>query len=1122
MSRPNDATLAQIAAADPASSTWVSANAGSGKTKVLTDRVARLLLANVPPERILCLTYTKAAAAHMQNKLFERLGSWAMLGDADLAQALVELGDSAGDLDAVRLRHARTLFARALETPGGLKIQTIHSFCASLLRRFPVEAGVSPQFQEMDERSGRKLRADILEAMADGPARAAFDAMATYLSGDDPDKLAQEIAGKRDLFQPGFSAAEIRAALGLAEGYDLAAYLGEVLPDWAAEVLGDLVGVLRTGLKTDIKNADKLAALNLARPDMALAQALEDMFVYGAKVKAPHTAKLDSFPTKGLREAHPDLIDAVQDLMQRFEAAKPRRIALMAALKAEALNQFAAAFLPEYDRLKLAQGWLDFDDLIGKARALLTDASMAQWVLFRLDGGIDHILVDEAQDTSPGQWAVIARLAEEFFAGQGARQTGRTLFVVGDEKQSIYSFQGADPAVFGDMRDFFAAKLAEANSALNRHDLLYSFRSSVAILSLVDMVVQAGGMADVAVEITHKAFHENLPGRVDLWEFIDKPEAEERGDWFDPVDTPPANDPALMLAGQVADAVQGILDCRESLITKDGARAIRPGDFLILVQRRSDLFHEIIRALKSRGLPVAGADRLKIGGELAVRDLTALLAFVNTPEDDLSLAAALRSPVLRLSEGDLYRLAQGRGKKHLWQVLRRKKRRFADALAVLSDLLDQADFLRPYELLERILTRHRGREYLIARLGPEAEDGIDALLAQALQYETMEAPGLTGFLGWMSTDDSDVKRQMDTEAREIRVMTVHGAKGQESPIVILPDTAKRQLPMNNEVLALPGGGAAWKLAADDSPPALQDALAAQKQFAEAERMRVLYVALTRAESWLIVCGAGDRGEAGESWYNLVAAGLDELGAEEVAFQGRNIRRYQPLAWQGEEAEAVEMPLPEAPVLPVWAFDPPPPAIGPQPALKPSDLGGAHVVAGAAEGQDEDTALRHGARVHLLLQHLQGIDPGQRADQAAGILASSGDAVEGHDLTALLAEVSPVLDAPDLAYLFGPGTLSEVGITAQINGQALDGVIDRLVITPKTVLAVDYKSNAVVPDHPDATPEAFLRQLGAYAAALAQIYPDRVIEAAILWTKTARLVPLDHEMLAEALQRAPTS
>lgn len=1122
MSRPNDATLAQIAAADPTSSTWVSANAGSGKTKVLTDRVARLLLANVPPERILCLTYTKAAAAHMQNKLFERLGGWAMLADADLSGALADLGEPVETLDAKRLSHARTLFARALETPGGLKIQTIHSFCASLLRRFPVEAGVSPQFQEMDERSGKKLRADILEAMADGPARPAFDAMATYLSGDDPDKLTQEIAGKRDLFLPGIPMAEIRAVLGLPPGYDHAAYLAEVLPEWAAEVLGDLIGVLRTGSKTDNDNADILAGLPLTRASISQAETLEKMFVYGAKVKAPFTAKTDRFPTKALREAHPDLIDAVHHLMQLFEAARPRRIALKAADKAEALNLFAKAFLPEYDRLKLAQGWLDFDDLISKARALLTDASMAQWVLFRLDGGIDHILVDEAQDTSPGQWAVIARLAEEFFAGQGARQAGRTLFVVGDEKQSIYSFQGADPAVFGHMRDFFARKLAEANSALNRHELLYSFRSSQAILSLVDMVVQAGGMAELSVDITHKPFHETLPGRVDLWDFIEKPEVEERGDWFEPVDTPPANDPALMLAGQVADAVKGILQRGDSLITKDGARPVRPGDILILVQRRSDLFHEIIRALKANDLPVAGADRLKIGGELAVRDLTALLAFVNTPEDDLSLAAALRSPLLRLSEGDLYRLAQGRGKKHLWQVLRRKKRRFADALAVLTDLLDQADFLRPYELLERILTRHRGREFLIARLGPEAEDGIDALLAQALQYETMEAPGLTGFLGWMSTDDSDVKRQMDTEAREIRVMTVHGAKGQESPIVILPDTAKRQLPMNNEVLALPGGGAAWKLAADDSPAALQDALEAQKQFSEAERMRVLYVALTRAESWLIVCGAGNRGEDGESWYNLVAAGLDELGTEAVEFQGRIIRRYQPLAWQAADIGAAELPMPEVPDLPDWAFDPAPAASGPGPVLNPSDLGGAHVVAGAAEGQDEAAALRHGSRVHQLLQHLPAVDPGQRAEQAARILAASGDTVDVRDLEMLLDEVSPVLDAPDLAHIFGPGTYAEVGITARIREQALDGVIDRLVVTPERVLAIDFKSNAVVPDNPAATPEAFLRQMGAYSAALAQIYPDRVIEAAILWTKTARLMPLNHEILAAALQRAPTS
>ncbi len=1118
MSRPNDATLAQIRAADPTASTWVSANAGSGKTRVLTDRVARLLLQNVPPGKILCLTYTKAAASHMQTQLFARLGEWAMLPDGILTQRLADLGEDTASVTADFLRHARTLFARALETPGGLKIQTIHSFCASLLRRFPLEAGVSPQFQEMDERSGKKLREDILERLADGPTRAAFDAMATYLSGDDPDKFIRELVSNRNAFARRLSQPEIWATLDLPKGYDEAEYLRRVLPDWAGEVLPDLQTALQGGKANDLKNAAAMDDINWRNPAMDDAIALETMFVFGSdpKLKNPDCVKT-SFPTKDVRAAHPDLFDAVQQLMTLFQDEKPNRRALATGRKTLALHRFAQAFLPEFDRLKQIRGWLDFDDLILKARALLSSSTMAQWVLFKLDGGIDHILVDEAQDTSPAQWAVIARLAEEFSTGESARDVARTLFVVGDEKQSIYSFQGADPAAFAQMRGHFQGRLNAAGESLNRHDLLYSFRSSTTILRLVDTVLHNDG--GNRPEVTHRAFHGDLPGRVDLWPFLPKPEKAEKAVWYEPLDVLAPNDPSLALAARIADAIKGILDRGEALPTTKGSRKITAGDFLILVQRRSGLFHEIIRALKDRDLPVAGADRLKIGGELAVRDLSAVLSFMATPEDDLSLAAALRSPLFRLSEGDLFHLAYGR-KGYLWPELRKQKARFAEAFAILDDLLAKADFQRPYELIERILTHHKGREYLIARLGKEAEDGIDALLLQALQYEQLEPPSLTGFLGWMDADESDIKRQMGGQSREIRVMTVHGAKGLESPIVILPDTARRNPPQAGEIVVIKGGLAVWKPAQADSPALVREALDARRTFLQQERGRLLYVALTRAQNWLIICGAGDVGKNGASWYSQIDQALEGIGAETVTFQGHQIRRFAPLVWDmpaGNPTPARDQRVPD---VPDWARRPAPPAPLPALAINPSNLGGAKVVENPQSGLDEPAALRRGTRIHALLEHLSAHAPADWPHQAGRILASlDGDT---GDLAALLKEVGAVLSKPAHAPLFAPGTLAEVGITARIKNTPLDGIIDRLVILPDRVLAVDFKSNADVPDDARKVPEGILRQMGAYAAALGEIYPDHAIETAILWTKTATLMPLSHEAVTDALNRATAS
>jgi ATP-dependent helicase/nuclease subunit A len=1116
----DDATLAQIRAADPANSTWVSANAGSGKTRVLTDRVARLLLQNVPPQKILCLTYTKAAASNMQNQLFDRLGKWAMLGDSELRKQLADLGLDAGELDAGFLSHARTLFASALETPGGLKIQTIHSFCAALLRRFPLEAGVSPQFQEIDDRSGKKLRADILDTLAEGANPVAFDGMARYLSGDDPDKLASEIARNRDAFLPFVSEAEIW------DGFDLSADFSEAdapalaLDGSEAALFKTCLPVLHTFTSTMQTLATKLGGLNLTKPDQNDLDTLFDVFLFKSGDNI-HTPKYKSAITKKAAEALGDLMPDMVALMDRVSAAKASLLTLAAARKTLALHRFAQVFLPEYDRAKQVHGWLDFDDLILKARGLLTESSMAQWVLFKLDGGIDHILVDEAQDTSPEQWAVIARLAEEFLAGQGAREINRTLFVVGDEKQSIYSFQGADPAAFARMRDHFKARLAEAERHLNQRELLFSFRSSTAILRLVDMVVKNDMGANLTSEVSHRAFHASLPGRVDLWPFLEKEEAAKRPVWHEPLDMPLPDDPAIRLAAQVADAIKAVLDEKQTIPTTKGTRLIAPGDFLILVQRRSDVFHEIIRTLKDRGLPVAGADRLKIGGELAVRDLTALLSFMTTPEDDLSLAAALRSPLFGLTEQDLFRLAHGRNGS-LWQELRHQKDVYPQVFDDLNALLKQADFLRPYELLERILTGHQGREQLIARLGHEAEDGIDALLTQALQYEQMEPPSLTGFLGWMATDESDIKRQMDTQSGEIRVMTVHGAKGLESPIVILPDTAKRMPPQSGEILRLENGQAAWRTNRDESPPAMKDALEARKQFQEQERMRLLYVAMTRAENWLIVCGSGTKGEAGESWYTHVEAGLEQTGAQDALFQGQTIQRFEPLGWQGTPmVDAAKTARPVV-VLPDWARLPAPKAADKPSRLNPSDLGGAKVVDGGADGLDEQAALSRGRQIHALLEHLAGSDPTDWPRLAPLILRAGADPADAAQTSALLAEVSQILSSPELAMIFAPGTLAEVKVTADLKGLKMDGVIDRLVVSDTRVLAVDFKSNAVVPMTPDLVPDGLLRQMGAYAMALAQIYPGHQIETAILWTKTSTLMSLSHETVTQAFENAPAS
>ncbi|RBI84706.1 double-strand break repair helicase AddA [Rhodosalinus halophilus] len=1124
---PRDAASeAQAQAADPGASVWVSANAGSGKTKVLTDRVARLLLDGVLPEHILCLTYTKAAASEMQNRLFARLGEWAMLPEADLRREIAALGVDR-PLDAPALARARTLFARAIEAPGGLKILTIHAFCAALLRRFPLEAGVSPAFTEMEQRAGELLAEEIVEAMAQGPEAGLLRALAAVSPEVDITKLCARIIDRRAGFEPPLDRAEACALFGASPDDSETAVLADVFLGGEVELIGRLCPILDTGGVNDGKAAAKLR--KVTAPDLPALAVLEDVFLNGPKTKAPFSAKIGAFPSKALREGPLAAeMPALEALMQRVEAVRERRLALRAAEATATLHAFAAGFLARLEQEKQRRGWLDFDDLIRRAAGLLRDPAVADWVLYKLDGGIDHILVDEAQDTSPEQWEVIERLAREFTAGEGARpEVPRSLFVVGDRKQSIYSFQGADPDAFERMRADFDTRLAGTDRPLLSIALQYSFRSSQAVLRLVDTTFDGRAGSGMRAEEAHIAFKSEMPGRVDLWPAIPKDKNPEPDPWYAPLDRVSRQSPEIRLANRIADWLKAQLDAGTPIpaARAEGApwpmRPMSAGDVLILVQRRSALFAEIIRACKARGLPMAGADRLELGAELAVRDLGALLQVLDLPEDDLSLATCLRSPLFGWSERALFDLAHGREDKYLWRALTKRRHEFPETMAVFDDLMAQADFLRPYDLLERILIRHDGRRKLIGRLGDEAADGIDALLGQALAQERSEVPSLTGFLRWMQAEDQEVKRQMDAAGDRIRVMTVHGAKGLEAPVVILPDCAARPV-RNTDPLPLVQDRPIWAMSADEAPAPQRAAREAAAEAEQAERDRLLYVAMTRAESWLIVAAAGDLGKDGRAWHTMVQGAMQAEGAvsHDFGFDDGAGLRLEHGDWSApvkRPAAAADGP---AVAIPARFRQPAAPPVQPAPTLSPSDLGGPKALPGEA-GRDEEAAKLRGTRLHLLLEHLPGAPAEHRADLARRLLGGGTEPAPEPEIAALLAEAEGVLDAPALAALFAPDALAEVPVSATLDalgGRRVHGTIDRLIVAPERVLAVDFKTNATVPATPGDVPEGLLRQMGAYAAALSQIWTDRRIETALLWTRTAELMPLPPDLVAAALAR----
>jgi len=1147
-------TSEQLEATRPDRSNWVGANAGSGKTHVLTQRVARLLLAGAAPQKILCLTYTKAAAAEMQTRLFRMLGEWAMAPEDKLARILAELGGPGDGTPAgERMAEARRLFARALETPGGLKIQTIHAFCETLLRRFPLEAGVSPRFEVADEIDAATLLAKVRAEMAEEAERGGddgFDRAARRLNEGGIGDLADAVLGRRaDLAATDLAtalAANLGEAARLNANETAAAALNEL--DWRS------LAVLKAVLLDKGGKAD--GAVGAVLPVDPVERDGDPRGAVGRLMAKVLTGKMQprstkTFPTLSVKNAYPAAVDEFRRLTDWALRARDRLMAVEAVERTTDLHRFGQPLLNRYRDAKAAKGVLDFDDLIERARALLTGDGQRAWVLFKLDQGIDHILVDEAQDTSPAQWDVIAAIAEEFLSGAGARDEERTLFAVGDEKQSIYSFQGAEPAAFGRMRGHFEKRLADLGKPLGRPDLITSFRSAPAILDYVDAVF-AGEAADgLTVDdspIEHIAHRSDATGRVDLWPLVPRPEKPEPGPWWQAVDTVPPTDARIKLADLVAENIAGMIG--SALLAARGDRPVRPvgpGDILVLVSRRDRLARGIIRGLKTRGVPVAGADRLELAAEIAVKDLLALAKFAVMPSDDLSLAALLRSPLCGVSEEALFALAHGRTGT-LWQALLGSEGH-EESRAMLSDMLTHADFLRPYEFLERVLTRHDGRRRLLARLGAEAEDPIDELLGQALAFERRHVPSLAGLIHWVETGGRKVKREMDRAAGQVRVMTVHGAKGLEAPVVILPDTISMGSPGAGRPLLLgvaqSGNAPAltlWAGTKDRDDPVTRKARMARDEAEAAERRRLLYVAMTRAEDWLILCGAEGGRAAPASWYGMLADGMERCAGVTVHSSPTGegeMQRYQtgpdPVA---ELAGASRPEQPTTPPAPDWLRAAPREVRTER--LSPSALA-AHGAAGGA-GLGRELAMRRGTAVHAILERADLGSPDMVAAAADPLLAGEFADLPSRLHAGIIAEASAVLAMPQAAMIFGADALAEVAVAIDPprTGPRMIGRIDRLVIGDDHVLLIDIKTDASPPADASATDasatdasatdasatdasaadasaidNAYLAQLGAYMAAIRPEFPGLEIRPAILWTAIARLDIIAAEIVIDS-------
>jgi ATP-dependent helicase/nuclease subunit A len=1171
----SDTTMRQNKAAMPTLSAWVSANAGSGKTHVLARRVIRLLLRGARPSAILCLTYTKAASAEMSNRIFKTLGEWVRLDDAALADRITELeGRQAEPHQLVR---ARRLFATALETPGGLKIQTIHAFCEAVLHRFPLEANIPGHFNVLDDQKAAELLAEArrhlmsVQSFENDPDLAAAVTGALDIGGEAGfDKLVSGLYARRreylafDARAKSSAGAEalIRTALNLSPDENETSLVAkswplEALPVDYVRAVYEFAESAKSATKAYNLAYGLLTAGSEADPTERL-ELLKQVFF----TKTGPPAKLGTVASKTVLERFPDLADRVAAAQAQIVDIFDKQARLNMLSASTMVFHLARRYLGEFERLKTRQALLDYDDLIGATEALLSKSGASAWVHYKLDQGIDHVLVDEAQDTAPLQWNVIGALSDEFFAGEGARPATRTLFAVGDEKQSIYSFQGARPERFAEERARFAKLARAADAEFEQVSLRVSFRSSTEVLKLVDHVFASSdalrGMGSADEPVIHETARLQAPGLVEIWPMIAKEQTDNDEDWTAAFDEVPETAPAAQLARRIADVlVQWV---GKEMIEDQKSRQMRPvapGDILVLVRKRDGFVPTLLRTLKATtDIPVAGADRLRLTDHIAVQDLMALGCFVLLDDDDLSLAALFKSPLLDLDEDDLFRLTSGRPNgMSVWQrllELAETDQRIEAAVTKLKRWNTRAAHLPPHDFFASLLGPDGGRRAYLARLGHEVGDVLDEFLGLTLDHEQAGLPGLQSFLAMLETDTPEIKREMEGQSGAVRVMTVHAAKGLEAPIVFLVDSGGEAFQHSHQPRL-------WLLPqkhGSDEPPSIpvwlpdkaheNEAIAPirekMREQAEEEYRRLLYVGLTRAADRLVVCGyRGVREVKTPTWHSLASAGIERATGEadytvsdvmhEAVTEPFEVRRFcrsrsesTAIAATGQTAPkpvpAVHrgIEIPDAPL--------PPPARLPRP-LAPSgvsavledsgELASRSPFAGSQTGST--AALERGSMIHRLLQVLPGIPAAERQTVLTRYLARALPAEQADARETVEAQVLAVLQDPAFAPIFDAPGEAEVSVmgTLRVGGEerAVSGRIDRVALDGDRVLIVDYKTG-LAPNPGEPPPSGHVSQLAIYRALLAPLYPGRRIDAALVYVSGPFLIEIAGPVLDHAM------
>ena len=1109
------ATQEQALASDPTASVFLSANAGTGKTKVLTDRVLRLLLAGAKADGILCVTYTRAAAAEMRNRIAARLAKWTVIPTAELTADLANMGVATPSQEMIR--RARSLFAEILDNDNGPRVDTVHSFCQSILRRFPIEAGIAPNAVLADDVEQARLKAIARDTVLRALDDKTIDAVATLAAHSDEANLEELLDGflsrASDLDNPDLVTAvtkHFEDDLHVGDAASIAAMLGEIVATIDSEKLRAVAMVLsESGVAGQMKRGAGMQAwLGLDHEGRCRQINLLTNALFGGS--GPYSERVLS--NKNIRQVMPDVVAVQQDAQDKLTQYLTAIAGQRCRELTEALYHYGTTFLTQYQSVKMVRGVLDYDDLIQVTNRLLDRSEAAQWVAWKLDNGIRHLLIDEAQDTSPAQWALLRKLSDEFFDDDPdavGDEPARTIFAVGDFKQSIYSFLGADPSVMNRNREELAARAQSRDVAFRSLSLSVSFRSAGPVLDLVN--ASTADLPGIQDFVTHRLARSTASGFIELWPLTKTEQDKEEIAGFMPPPIDTASGASAIAAQQLARTVNEWIGTRQ---LSDG-RPMQAGDVLILLAKRDRFFEQVLTALQSEGVAVAGADRLKLEEQIEIQDLLALADVILLPEDDLQLAVLLKSPLIGLDEEMLFTLAHHRGDASLFARL--MEHAGADSpFGVAADRLSRwrgmADRMSVFAFYSQILLGG-GRTAFRARLGSAVSESLDHFLNLAQNANHM---GLAEFVANLRKTGGEVKRDLDAgQADEVRVMTIHGAKGLEAPVVFLPDMLTGRSRTDPLVQAVDGRFLYMSPGAELRTGFLDQAKDAARATRDEEANRLLYVALTRARDAVVIGGWESRARTLKgSNYEHLSTILAEV--PDVTISDDNIMR---LAHIGTDQSADQSQLgtpgagPEFPADLSWLHRPAP--IDPllSRPLRPSEPGSNFQPQPLVlPSGSRNIALARGRFAHRLFEVLPALPAARRADAITSLVAKARD-LSPEEAQSAADEVMAVIHNPSCARLFAADALVEVAINGTVGSHLVAGQIDRCHIGADDIVIADFKTGR---PSEGPVPPTYCRQMALYAALLGQIYPDRPITCWLVWTETASIQEIPEAARSEAL------